>query len=195
MIGFLSGKLSWQRGNSIIIDIDGVGYQVTVTDRCITPSIGKNIELFIYTYVREDKINLYGFETGKERELFKILLSVSRIGPSAATGILSALSYERFIKAIMEENISVLKEISGIGPKTAQRLILELKSKIKDIAGDMDYSPVTGKNNEELYEALQGLGYSRKEIDRVLKDADLAEDMEIADKIKMVLSLLGRDKM
>jgi len=195
VIGYLDGELSWKSGNQLIINIQGVGYLVTVTERYITPAIGENLEVFVYTYVREDKIELYGFETSRERELFKILLGVSRVGPSAAINILSSLTYKRFIKAIMEENVSTLKEISGIGPKTGQRLILELKNKVNDLAGDMDYSQTTNSQDEELYEALQGLGYSRREIDRVLADAKIDRDLKIADKIKKVLSLLGRDKI
>jgi len=194
VIGYLHGILSWSSGNKLIIDVKGVGYLVTVTDRYIITDIGHELELFIYTYVREDKIELYGFENNQERKLFKILLGVSRIGPSAATNILSSLPYNRFIKAIMEENIQVLKEISGIGPKTAQRLILELKSKVDDLTVDIDYSPGV-KQDEELYEALQGLGYSRREISSALENADINEELDIADKIKSVLSLLGRDKM
>ena len=157
--------------------------------------INKKLELFIHTYVREDALNLYGFETAEEKKLFKTLLSVSRVGPSAAMNILSTLSYERFSIAILTENVSVLKEVSGIGPKTAQRLILELKNKVEDMLPELQIEKGKSmkKYDEDLYEALTQLGYSKKEVDEAVDNLDLDTDMALEDKIKSVLSYLGRE--
>lgn len=196
MIGYLKGKLKWQSDNQIIIDINGVGYLVEVTEVFHSSRMGEKVSVYVYTYVREDALKLYGFETMEERKLFETLLSVSRIGPKAGLNILSTLSYNRFINAIMTENISVLKEVSGIGPKTAQRLILELKNKIDDLARDIQMSSPEGlevARNDELYEALSNLGYSNREVDRALQDIDFEDDIQLEDKIKKVLSYLGKE--
>ena len=154
MIGHLKGKLIYSNENSIILDVNGVGYEVEVPKLYTQKDINKNLELFIHTYIREDALDLYGFETAEEKKLFKTLLSVSRVGPSAAMNVLSSLAYERFINAILSENVSVLKEVSGIGPKTAQRLILELKSKIEDMLPELQIEKGQSmkKYDEELYE-------------------------------------------
>jgi Holliday junction DNA helicase RuvA len=196
MIGHLEGKIIYNYEGSIIVNVNGVGYQVNVPTLYTKKDINKKIELFIHTYIREDALDLYGFETVEEKKLFKILLSVSRVGPSAAMNVLSSLSYERFINAILTENVSVLKEVSGIGPKTAQRLILELKSKIEDMLPELqlDKSKTMKKYDEELYEALTQLGYSKREIDDAIDNLDLEADQKLEQKIKEVLSFLGRDK-
>jgi len=196
MIGHLEGKIIYNIEGSIIVNVNGVGYQVNVPTLYTKKDINKKIELFIHTYIREDALDLYGFETREEKKLFKILLSVSRVGPSAAMNILSSLSYERFINAILTENVSVLKEVSGIGPKTAQRLILELKSKIEDMLPELqlDKSKTMKKYDEELYEALTQLGYSKREIDEAIDNLELEVEKKLEQKIKDVLSYLGRDK-
>jgi Holliday junction DNA helicase RuvA len=195
MIGYLEGKLIHRNESSVILDVNGVGYEIEVPILYSKKDINKKLELFIHTYVREDALNLYGFETAEEKKLFKTLLSVSRVGPSAAMNILSSLSYERFINAILTENVSVLKEVSGIGPKTAQRLILELKNKVEDMLPELQIEKGKSmkKYDEDLYEALTQLGYSKKEVDEAIDNLDLDTDMALEDKIKSVLSYLGRE--
>ncbi len=195
MIGYLEGKLIHRNESRVILDVNGVGYEVEVPVLYSKKDINKKLELFIHTYVREDALNLYGFETAEEKKLFKTLLSVSRVGPSAAMNILSSLSYERFINAILTENVSVLKEVSGIGPKTAQRLILELKNKVEDMLPELQIEKGKSmkKYDEDLYEALTQLGYSKKEVDEAVDNLDLDTDMALEDKIKSVLSYLGRE--
>lgn len=195
MIGYLEGKLLYSNESSIILDVNGVGYQIKVPAIYTSKDINKKVELFIHTYIREDTLDLYGFETAEEKKLFKTLLSVSRVGPSAAMNILSSLAYERFINAILSENVSVLKEVSGIGPKTAQRLILELKSKIEDMLPELQIEKGKSmkKYDEDLYEALTQLGYSTQEVDKAVNNLDLDTEMKLEDKIKNVLSYLGRE--
>ncbi len=196
MIGYLEGELTWQSDHQIIININGVGYLVEVTELFSSSHMGEKVSVYVYTYIREDALKLFGFETMEERELFKTLLSVSRIGPRAGLNILSTLSYNRFVNAIMTENVSVLKEVSGIGPKTAQRLILELKNKIDDLARDIQISSVEKSSvtrDEELYEALNKLGYSNREVERAWASIDIEDDTRLEEKIKKVLSYLGKE--
>ncbi len=192
MIGFLKGRLSWHQKNNIILNVNGVGYMIEVTTPTNISVIGELMELYIYTHVREDAITLYGFKGMDERELFTRLLSVSGIGPKAALNILSTLDYQKFINAILTENIPLLKQIPGIGQKTAQRLILELKSKVNDL--NLDHGVVTtGTYDEELYQALQGLGYSVNEIENAISSIKL-KDERIEDRIKKVLTYLGKER-
>lgn len=193
MIAYLKGRVIWNYGNRIILLVNGIGYQIVVTDLSLL-TYDKELELYIYTYVREDTLALYGFKSLEERELFITLLGVSGIGPKAAVNILSSLSYERFMDAIITENISVLKQISGIGPKTAQRLILELKNKIQDLAVDFNVQLNTGIYNQELYDALSGLGYSAGEIDIALSDLDIDDEVSLEEKLRLVLSYLGKER-
>lgn len=196
MIGSLRGKIKTKFESQLIIEVNGVGYLVEVADITRLAPEGKESHLYIYTYVREDQLALYGFQTMEERQLFEILLSVSRIGPKAAINILSHLSYDRFINAILTENIAVLKEVKGIGPKTAQRLVLELKNKVDELAKNINIEKSEdSQEDEELYDAVLSLGYSRKEIDKAKTNVDFKEDENLETKIKKVLSALGKESL
>lgn len=192
MIGYLKGNLSWQKDNSIIIEINGVGYQVEVVNDYFLPEIGAEIEIYVYTYVREDAIKLFGFQKVEEKELFITLLGVAGIGPRGALNIIADLPYNEFINAILTENITVLKQISGIGPKTAQRLILELKSKVDKLAVAAPPLSVAVNHDSELYEALQSLGYSAREIDKAVRELKMGQKLGLEEKLRTVLSYLGK---
>ncbi len=196
MIGSLKGTIDKIIDNQLFINVNGVGYLVEVADVVEFTQDSKEIFLYIYTYVREDQLSLYGFKTIEERQLFEILLSVSRIGPKAAINILSNLSYDRFINAILTEDISLLKEVKGIGQKTAQRLILELKNKVDELAKNINIDKSQEvQDDEELYDALLSLGYSAKEVDKALKEIDLDRDDSLEEKIRKVLSTLGKESL
>ena len=193
VIGSLTGVLKWHSGNDIIIDVDGVGYILEISDLFNCPEVGEEMSIFVYTYVREDTLDLYGFENMAERELFTTLLTVSRIGPKAGMNILSSLTYDKFVNAVLTENIAVLKEVSGIGPKTAQRLVLELQNKMDDLAKRNQISSDQITRDEELYEALSNLGYSSKEIERAVSNVDIDKESKLEDKIKKILSFIGKE--
>jgi len=196
LIGSLRGKIKTKFESQLIIEVNGVGYLVEVADITRLAAEGKKTHLYIYTYVREDQLALYGFQTMEERQLFEILLSVSRIGPKAAINILSHLSYDRFINAILTENIAVLKEVKGIGPKTAQRLVLELKNKVDELAKNINIEKSeNSQEDEELYDAILSLGYSRKEIDKAMANVDFKDNENLEIKIKKVLSTLGKESL
>jgi Holliday junction DNA helicase RuvA len=193
MIGYLKGRIVWHQENRIIINVNGVGYLVEVTDPACIPVTGEVMETYVYTHVREDAISLYGFKGMEERELFTRLLSVSGIGPKAALNILSTLDYNKFINAVLTENIPLLKQIPGIGQKTAQRLVLELKNKVNDLT--FDHTTInTGTYDEELYQALQSLGYHVNEIEDAISKVELAGKERIEDRIKEVLAYLGKER-
>ncbi|MFW5999749.1 MAG: Holliday junction branch migration protein RuvA [Halanaerobiaceae bacterium] len=193
MIGYLEGTVSWVSEESVIVNVDGVGYLLQIAGDLNLFSPGEKVSLYVYTYVREDSLRLYGFEKMEERELFSTLLSVSGIGPSAATNILAVLSYQRFVNAILTENLAVLQEVSGIGPKTARRLVLELQGRAEDLARSMQMDNIDQTAETDLYEALGNLGYSRQEIDGALSELNLDQELQLEEKIREVLSYLGRE--
>lgn len=194
MIGYLEGIVNWYKDNKVIVDVNGVGYLVEVIDPGMIAEPEERMKLYIYTYVREDALNLFGFKKMEERELFVTLLGVSGIGPKAGLNILSSLPYERLVNAILTENVAVLKEVPGIGPKTAQRLILELKNKVSDLAVTPGISKTQTRHNQELYDAMLALGYTIREVENAIAGVELPEDAGIEDKIKAVLSYLGKGR-
>lgn len=136
MIAYLSGKLLMKSTNLTIIDVNGVGYEVQIplSTYYDLGELGASISLQIYTQVREDAIQLFGFRTGLEKEIFLKLLSVSGVGPKLALTLLSGMSAEELIQAILSGNLVQLTGIPGVGRKTAERLVLELKDKLKSLA-------------------------------------------------------------
>ncbi|MBP2659568.1 MAG: Holliday junction ATP-dependent helicase ruvA [Firmicutes bacterium] len=177
MIGYVRGTVSHLAVDHCFIDVQGIGYRVFIaqsTRQKIT--IAAVVSLFTYMYVREDALMLYGFYTQDEYDLFLQLTSISGIGPKVAMGILSAIDPQQFRLAISQKNMGILTKLPGIGKKTAERVILELKDKIGLITEDdlnEDYisgvSVSTGDVIEEALQALLALGYNQNEIMPVLK--------------------------
>ena len=181
MIAHLSGNLKYKSIDSIILDVNGVGYEVNVPLSTFysLPDEGGNIELLIYTHVKEDVLKLFGFLAPNEKELFIKLLSVSGVGPKLALNILSGMEADALINAIKSGDIVRMNAIPGVGKKTAERLILELKDKIKyvteptDTAADITYKK--GDLFDDTLSALTNLGYKRgdaeKTVDRLRSDS------------------------
>ena len=159
MIGSLRGKLISRRPDNVIVEAGGVGYQVNVPLSILSnlPAEGSTVFLNIYTHVREDALQLYGFATEDEKRIFTTLLGVTGIGPKMALNVLSGISHDDFMRAIEEEDVALLCRIPGLGKKTAHRLILELREKL----------PRLGKARDKLFEdtlsALVNLGYKKSE--------------------------------
>ena len=172
MIGCLRGKLIDRQPTRVLIDVQGVGYEVAIPlstyDRLQTH--GEEISLLTYLHVREDALQLYGFATGAEKELFLKLIGISGIGPRVALGVLSGCSVEAFYHFVRNGDINRLKSLPGIGRKTAERLVLELKDKVE--AGESvmlpETSPASGPEKEEAVLALTSLGYSRNQAEQVI---------------------------
>ena len=192
MIAYLKGQIIWQSENKIILKTGDIGYLVELVDPESAILIDRELELYIYTHVREDALQLFGFKSLTDRELFITLIGISGVGPKLAQKILSTLPYDSFVDAILNETIPLLKQVPGVGLKTAQRLILELKNKMEKLAVKYELEPAGGSYDEDLYNALTGLGYSHGEIDRAMKELDLADLRNIEDKLKLILSYLGK---
>ncbi len=190
MISFLRGKLIARNADSVILDVNGIGYRVRVPANQID-SLGAEdaqVELHTHLHVREDEMSLYGFQAEAELELFELLLTVSGIGPKGALTIISAAPVETIRVAIGQSNLEVLNSIPGIGKKTAQRLVLELKNKI-DLKG-LEEARVELPFDEEVISALIGLGYSAAESRRAAHSVP-PNLKTLEDRLRAALRYLG----
>ena len=169
MITQIKGRLIEKSPTELVVDCNGIGYSVNISLNTYS-QIGndENIKLYTYLLIKEDSHSLYGFFKKSERSLFKLLISVSGVGASTARMMLSSLSPSEIISAIMSENIQVVQSIKGIGLKTAQRIILELKDKVLSLEDAGDESLTLNKQSEEASSALEVLGYSRKQTSKLL---------------------------
>ena len=188
MIASITGKVTHKATNYIIAQIAGVGYKIFVTPILMaTVKLNQDISLVIHTYVREDQITLYGFPTLPELEFFEMLLTVSGVGPKSALGIMSLAEVDMIKSAIASEDPSVFTKVAGIGRKTAERVIVELKGKLKD---QVDARPVAKEHSDAL-DALVALGYSDKEARAALKNIP-SEVKDLQAKIKLALKNLTK---
>lgn len=193
MIAHLRGKLVHKSPTSIVIECGGVGYFVNISLHTYA-GLPTDENIFIHTYyhVREDNQALYGFMGEFEREVFMKLISVSGIGTSTARTMLSSLSPEQAVQAITSEDVELIKSVRGIGIKTAQRVIIDLKDKFSEV-GETD-KILTGLDNtqkEEALSALETLGYKRKQLSRVVRDILLENKDATAETIiKLALKKL-----
>jgi Holliday junction DNA helicase RuvA len=172
MITHLKGKLIEKNPTNIVIDCNGVGYSVNISLYTFSqlPS-GEHVKLFIHLQVREDSHTLFGFSSKVEREVFRLLISVSGVGASIARTMLSTLSPEQVMEAITQNNIAAIQSVKGIGAKTAQRVVLDLKDKIIKIYGLDEVSLVSGNTNRnEALSALETLGFARKQTEKICDD-------------------------
>lgn len=200
MIGYLEGEVIYTEAEKIILEINGVGYELELAGFKKQPSVGEEIEVYTYTYVREDTLKLFAFPERMGKDLFEILITVNGIGPSAGLNIINTMPASRFISAIMQKNEEVLKEISGIGPKTAQRLILELQGKLEDFAYLQNLNDRKEEVNnidedrQDVVDALTALGYKISEINRALREVEFKAQQNVSEKIRLVLSHLGKER-
>lgn len=167
MIGYISGTVINKQERAIIVDVNGVGYQVFIDKNTLERvQNGDAVQLHIHTHVREDEISLYGFPSQNQWQLFKLLISVSGIGPKSALEILKA-PYEKVCIAIATKNISFLTQIQGIGKKTAERLIVDLQNKVQQISTSSNTIETANDeltSREDLVDALISLGYKRQQV-------------------------------
>jgi holliday junction DNA helicase RuvA len=157
MIASLRGIILSRRPDNVIIDVNGIGYHVHLPLNVLAklPEEGREVSLYIFTHVREDALQLFGFISEEEKKIFTVLLGITGIGPKMALNILSGLSYPDFLSAIETEDVAMLCRIPGLGKKTAQRLILELREKLPSSTGIKD------RVFEDTLSALINLGYKR----------------------------------
>lgn len=198
MYAYINGKIVDKANNYVVIDNGGIGYKIFMSPSVIEklPDTGENLKVYTYYYVREDNIALYGFLSNEELRMFELLLSVSGIGAKSAIQILSSITPSSFALAVISNDVSKIVKIPGIGNKTAGRIILELKDKLKTEQTINQNEKITKvidleEKDTEAITALQVLGYTRKEISKVLEKID-TQNLTVEEIIKKALLTLGK---
>jgi Holliday junction DNA helicase RuvA len=173
MIAHLRGKLISKHPNQAVVEAAGVGYEVNITIPTFSglPNLGSEVSLFVHTHVREDALALFGFLRAEEKQLFEKLLSVSGIGPKLAITILSGMAADAMVAAIKGNNVPALTRIPGIGKKTAERMVLELRDKL-DSFGAIETVAAVSPVEEDVISALVNLGYQRGLVEKVMARLD-----------------------
>ncbi|HET9848059.1 MAG TPA: Holliday junction branch migration protein RuvA [Candidatus Dormibacteraeota bacterium] len=199
MIGSLEGILAQRGGETVLVDVHGVGYLVTVGARALAelPSVGERLRLYTYTYVREDALGLFGFRSPDELTFFKLLLSVKGIGPKAGLAILSRAEIGVLKRAILKEDAALLATVPGIGPKTAARIVLELKGKLKDeMFGEEARAPAAAGSDTvaQALQVLTGLGYTPAEAKDALRKASAGNGGSHTLEQLVTVALKGLDR-
>ena len=193
MYEYLNGELAHILPTAIVVDVHGVGYQVGFANPYrLQDSLKKQIKVLVQQVVREDSITLYGFISSEERELFQRLISVSGIGPKSAMSILANDDTEGFVNAVESGNVTYLTKFPGVGKKTAQQIILDLKGKFEAVPEETTKAVVSTNQAtlEEAKEALLGLGYSAKEITKIWKSLEAAAPSTTQEALKLAFKLL-----
>ena len=188
MIAHLRGRLLVKSPNRLVVDCGGVGYELSISVTTFTElsEEGTEVSLHVYTNVREDQIALFGFSDVMEKRLFERLIGVSGIGPKLAITVLSGISSDRLVGAIRGNDLAMLTKIPGIGKKTAERVVLELKDKLDDLVNAYPVDSIRvqyGAAGEDALSALVNLGYSRPSAQKAVESVvgrhpELAEDFE-----------------
>ena len=191
MIISLEGKVSFKGLRYVIIDVGGIGYKIFVGSETLRkiPRVDEKIKIFTSLYVRENSLDLYGFLALAEMELFETLNGVSGVGPKTALGVLSVGSVDMLKKAIASGETSYLTKVSGIGRKTAERIVIELREKMgKGLEGSEEF-----RHEEDVLDALRSLGYSLREAREALNK--VPQEMKgVSERIKAALNILGKGK-
>lgn len=199
MFAYIKGSLEQKSNNYVVIDVGGIGYKIFMATKAIETlgEIGKVIKVHTHYYVREDNISLYGFNTNEELRMFELLLQVSGIGAKSAIAMLSEISPSSFALAVISDDISQLVKIPGIGKKTAARIVLELKDKLKTEEAitkteEVKLSITNEEETSEAIAALQVLGYTKREIEKALENVD-TKNLQLEEIIKQGLKNLARN--
>ena len=176
MIGFIKGTVIFKNINSLLVETGGVGYELFVPANLAGAcEKGRSVSLWVYTHLKQDSLELYGFAGEKEKELFLSLLKVKGIGPKSALQILSSCALENFIRMIKEENIKALSALPKIGKKMAQQIVLSLKDQVSDVLiGSAHKSPY----REQLFYSLEKLGFQPSEIREAISQIQWKEDLK-----------------
>lgn len=204
MIAYIKGELAGTTVDTIWVETQGVAYEIYVPASIydMLPSVGSDVKVYTYLNVREDAMQLYGFLTRDELDIFKLLITVNGIGPKGALGILSAISVDELRFAILADDAKTIAKAPGIGAKTASKLILELKDKLhledafekkyeKTVAASAAGSAL-GDIKREAVEALEALGYSATESLQAVQRVELREDMDTEELLKLALKEMMR---
>ena len=192
MIGSIRGRLLEKNPPLILVETNGVGYEIDVPMSTLynLPDIGAEVFLYTHYVVREDAELLFGFSTKAERSLFRLLIRISGIGPKIALSILSGISASILAQAVSQAEPGLLTRIPGVGKKTAERIVLELKGKIDTVVGSADSQTPTSGAKADIISALVSLGYSEREALQAVKG--LAADVTVNDGIREALKALSK---
>ena len=202
MYAYIKGILAEITEDAIIVENQGIGYEIAVPGQVFDylPSVGEEVKIYTYHYVREDAILLYGFLTKEDVRIFKMLIGVSGIGPKGALSILSVLSTDDLRFAILGDDAKAIAKAPGVGAKTAQRVIIELKDKLSledafeqklaNQAQKAELNPAVGVKNEAIL-ALTSVGYSQSEALKVLQGIEISPDDQVEDVLKMALKQMA----
>jgi len=187
MIGYFSGEIKFAYDGWLILDVSGVGYRINIPHNR-NYCAGKKSEFYTHTHVREDILSLYGFDSLEELNFFEMLISVSGIGPKVALAIISSAPVDRLKSSIANGDPGLLSSVSGVGKKTAEKAVVELKSRLK-IGHEIGSS--LSSDSSDVYEALHGLGFGRPEIAKALFEIR-QQGLNTEEKIKLILKKLGK---
>ena len=199
MFAYIKGSLEMKFKNYVVIDVGGIGYKIFMAENAINEvgEIGETVKVFTYYRVREDDISLFGFNTQEQLRTFELLISVSGVGAKSALVMLSCVEPSEFAIAVISNNVKLLTQVPGIGPKSAQRIILELKDKLKAEQNEEQLEETkikSAKINQNVQEAISGLmvlGYSRKDIEKAFEHLTI-ETLSVQEMIKKGLILLSK---
>lgn len=199
MFAYIKGSLEMKFKNYIVIDVGGLGYKIFMPENNINSigEIGEIVKVFTYYRVREDDISIFGFKTQEQLRMFELLLSVSGVGAKSALVMLSCIEPSEFAIAVISNNVKLLTQIPGIGPKSAQRIILELKDKLKSEQNEEQIEESKAKSikvTENVQEAISGLmvlGFSKKDIEKAFEHLTV-ETLSVEELIKKGLILLSK---
>ena len=195
MIGSLIGLIKEKTPSSILLEVNGIGYEISIplSTSFQLPKVGESAFLLTHLVVREDQHSLYGFATEEERKLFRALIKISGVGAKLAITILYVTNVTGFIQSVVNEDIDALVHLPGIGKKTAERLVVEMKDKISEISDDQNNLPDSGANSAvaEAINALVNLGYKTKDAKNILDKID-SEELSVEDLIRQALKSLNK---
>jgi holliday junction DNA helicase RuvA len=194
VIDFVNGKIAYQRNDYVVIEVYGLGYQV-FTPYSSHLSSGEEVMLLTHCIIREDAHLLYGFQTEEERDLFRLLLEVAGVGPKVAMAILSSGDLQQFICAIQREDVEFLTRLPGIGKKTAQRIVIEIKDKLKNWKTNSIGETFKMQEQYDVIDALLALGYNEKEAIQAVQQAfksSNGKELSMEDWIKKALQVSSR---
>ncbi len=198
MIGSLRGKLADKRPNQVLLDVGGVGYQVQIplSTFAALGALHDETTLLIHTHVREDQFNLFGFVTSREKHCFELLISASGVGPSLALKILSGMGIEELVPAIRKGDLAQLVRIPGVGRKTAERMVVELRDKLAAVDVREAGKPTTRSQlDSDVASALVNLGYDERSVERAVEKARASGDSDFETLLRTSLQLLGSSAM
>jgi len=198
MIGSLRGKLIDKRPNAVLIDVGGVGYQVQIPLSTFGAlgALDSETTLLIHTHVREDQFNLFGFFSAREKQCFELLISASGVGPSLALKILSGMGVEQLVPAIRKGDLAQLVRIPGVGKKTAERIVVELRDKLAAVDVPETGKPATRTQLEsDVSSALVNLGYDERLVERAIEQARAAGGTDFEKLLRDSLQILGNSAM